>query len=444
MNIEQLGTGNLSRIDKSDVTSSRVVAIDVEPVGTNGALSSFASVLTALEAPVPGRPGLELGDPPASAGGPGDAADPAEMVLLLADPSVFLVAGLVSLSSGWNEPLTALAGQIDPSTGPGLSSLPAALSQDARMLLEEPGTVWQVPVDQPALGLPGVAIPLVRDRTAAGMVEPDAPATEVAAGVDPQQALLRGAAPRDRSMADHAADNNARAAVRDGDTTRAASESVKFDARAALVAQEERMPFQAAAVPDAASGGFKPLPGLGPRGLERISARSVFVPLDNAFASGGAASIYATNASGVPGAGATPDAPFPAGASSDVAHKVHYWVTRGAQNAELQLEAFGGGAVDVSISVRGNEAQVEFRSDQPDARRLLQDAMPQLRDLLRSEGLELAGGFVGGSAHRDAQRGQDDPNTGAEQLATIVRPGQTDGTAIRPVSTHAHALDIFV
>lgn len=87
--------------------------------------------------------------------------------------------------------------------------------------------------------------------------------------------------------------------------------------------------------------------------------------------------------------------------SAALADKLSYWVSKGVQSAEIQLDAFGGGAVDVSISVHGNEAQVEFRSDQPEARRLLQDAMPQLRDMLKGEGLVLSGGFVGTSAQSD-------------------------------------------
>lgn len=85
-----------------------------------------------------------------------------------------------------------------------------------------------------------------------------------------------------------------------------------------------------------------------------------------------------------------------------LAQKLHYWVAGGVQSAELQLDSFGGGAVDVRIAVKGDEAFVEFRSDQPQARKLLLDAMPQLKDLLAGEGLMLSGGFVGGSAQDTA------------------------------------------
>ncbi len=137
--------------------------------------------------------------------------------------------------------------------------------------------------------------------------------------------------------------------------------------------------------------------GPGGRNAERLSARqngplagTGFVSWHDAMPTGtshGASPVYA------PGAAT----PAPAAA---VAQKMHYWVSRGVQSAELQLEAFGGGSVDVRIAVKGDEAFVEFRSDQPAARKLLQDAMPQLKELLAGEGLMLSGGFVGGSAQQ--------------------------------------------
>ena len=79
-----------------------------------------------------------------------------------------------------------------------------------------------------------------------------------------------------------------------------------------------------------------------------------------------------------------------------------------------------GGSVDVRIAVKGDEAFVEFRSDQAQARKLLLDAMPQLKELLAGEGLMLSGGFVGHSAQ--------DPAAGS-------RPGRPAGvrTASVPV-----------
>ena len=121
-----------------------------------------------------------------------------------------------------------------------------------------------------------------------------------------------------------------------------------------------------------------------------------------------------------------PGAMTPAPATA-MAEKMHYWVSRGVQSAELQLDAFAGGTVDVSIAVKGDEAIVEFRTDQPQARQLLLDAMPQLKELLASEGLMLSGGFVGGSAQQGASSQRSDDG----QPPTAVRPVAGAGASLR-------------
>ncbi len=146
----------------------------------------------------------------------------------------------------------------------------------------------------------------------------------------------------------------------------------------------------------------------------------------------GASSVYA------------PGALTPAPATA-MAEKVHYWVSRGIQSASLQLDAFAGGSVDVSIAVKGDEAIVEFRTDQPQARQLLLEAMPQLKELLANEGLMLSGGFVGDSAQQDGQsKGRGNLQASAVSEALVGTPqadqsltGALDGASGRRV-------DLFV
>jgi flagellar hook-length control protein FliK len=83
-----------------------------------------------------------------------------------------------------------------------------------------------------------------------------------------------------------------------------------------------------------------------------------------------------------------------------VAEQVSYWISGKVQNAELRLDVFGREPVDVSISMKGNEAQVEFRTDQPEVRQVLEGALGQLKTLLKDEGLSLAGVFVGSSGQQ--------------------------------------------
>ena len=323
----------------------------------------------------------------------------------------------------------------------------------------------QPPIASSADGLPGFAARLPGEPTALGWSDLDAqqvgPATvggqqavqQVGATtVGGQQAVQQREVPlrRHANMGLSAANDPLGTAgdanaIGNVEGARANGESLRPDMRSALATHGERVSLQAAPAFELVSGSFRSvLPALGQRSAERAAARSVFVPLEGASASNNAMSMYSSNAAAGAGSVAAADLPFPAGASSEVAHKVHYWVTRGAQSAELQLDAFGGSAVDVSISMRGNEAQVEFRSDQPEARRLLQDAMPQLRDMLRSEGLELSGGFVGGSAHQDSRRERDDPDARSGRSATVTAPGQADGGNRRAPPLRPHGLDVFV
>ncbi len=94
-----------------------------------------------------------------------------------------------------------------------------------------------------------------------------------------------------------------------------------------------------------------------------------------------------------------------------VAEQVSYWVGRGAQNAELEVEGLGEGPVKVSIELQGQEARVEFRADQAQTRQVLQDAMPHLRELLEREGLVLSGMSVGSSG---SERGAGQPCQGRQ------------------------------
>lgn len=87
---------------------------------------------------------------------------------------------------------------------------------------------------------------------------------------------------------------------------------------------------------------------------------------------------------------------------SMVADTVSYWVTQGVQNAQLKLDGFGGESVDVSISLKGDEAHIGFRTDQPEIRQMLEGAVAELKELLANEGLMLSGVSVGASGQEGA------------------------------------------
>lgn len=127
-----------------------------------------------------------------------------------------------------------------------------------------------------------------------------------------------------------------------------------------------------------------------------------------------------------------------------VADTVSYWVTQGVQNAELTLDGFGGESIGVSISLRGDEARIDFRTDQPEVRQVLEGAVAHLKDLLSSEGLVLSGVSVGGSA-QDRAGAQDRRNQPDVRQATFVTKESELAEKTPQVNRQAgKGLDIYV
>ncbi len=180
------------------------------------------------------------------------------------------------------------------------------------------------------------------------------------------------------------------------------------------------------------------------RPMERFGQRSL-ASAATALAVAGADSMSPGTSHGASPVYA-PGAATPVSATT-VAEKLHHWVLRGVQNAQLKLDAFGGGSVDVSISVMGQETIVDFRTDQPQARSLLLEAMPQLKELLEREGLVFSGGFVGESGPRDSgsqrqqgsrQDGRDGPAPSGRGVAAATAP------AGRLPGAPGTSIDLFV
>lgn len=127
-----------------------------------------------------------------------------------------------------------------------------------------------------------------------------------------------------------------------------------------------------------------------------------------------------------------------------IADQVGYWIAQGIQNAELSFDGADALPVQVSISLSGNEAHVEFRTDQPETRELLSGSAGHLKDLLHSEGMVLSGLSVassgaGGSQARERRAQGEAPPQTAQPRAEEggVRPAA-------PVRASLGAVDLFV
>lgn len=130
-----------------------------------------------------------------------------------------------------------------------------------------------------------------------------------------------------------------------------------------------------------------------------------------------------------------------------VAEQVSYWIGRGAQNAELEVEGLGEGPVKVSIELQGQEARVEFRADQAQTRQVLQDSMPHLRELLEREGLVLSGLSVGSSgADRGGGQSSSQGRQGGRQGPAGVPelPVAALAAANRGAPLSGRSVDLFV
>ncbi|ABD68306.1 flagellar hook-length control protein [Rhodoferax ferrireducens T118] len=130
-----------------------------------------------------------------------------------------------------------------------------------------------------------------------------------------------------------------------------------------------------------------------------------------------------------------------------VADTVSYWVTQGVQNAELKLDGLGGESVEVKISLKGDQAHIGFRTDQPEIRQMLEGALAHLRDALKSEGLVLSGVSVGASGQdgSGAQEQRNPPGIRQAGQANLITTEQLPTPGQQRVNlTVGRALDLFV
>ncbi len=374
-----------------------------------GADSAFASLLGALA----------QGDAVAQPAGPGrlPVDEAAALGPALAAAPETAPAVLVPVPLPFGQPLERQDAQEAGST-----AAPALRGHVARA---HAGPDVPAPAHQPGAG-DGEA--LAASGAADTMTRHAAPAHEV------QAASVGGDAPGRKPV--HIAEAL-------GEQEQARVEHGRAARQAELAAPRLVQPVQAGAVASMFEAGLAGLraatAGRGPeRAHDRLSpthAAGAFLAWTDAPPAGAPVAagdpVYAPSASALPAA---------------LAQRMHVWIAGGVQSAQLQLDAFGAGSVDVRVAVKGDEALVTFHCDQPQARQLLAQAMPQLEELLAREGLVLSGGFVGTSAEQQAG-GRDG---GREHPIASARTGRApEAAALAPVGTRARAasggaVDLFV
>lgn len=156
---------------------------------------------------------------------------------------------------------------------------------------------------------------------------------------------------------------------------------------------------------------------------------------------GGQAGVPGASRADVPSVLANPALPT---LEAKVANTVSYWVTQGVQNAALKLDGLGHAPVEVNISLKGREAHIDFRTDQPEIRQILEGALVQLKNLLASEGLLLSGVSVGASG----QDGKGTPQRQPQPDAQAANRAKAEAGLVQNQQRVSHAVgravDIFV
>ena len=121
-----------------------------------------------------------------------------------------------------------------------------------------------------------------------------------------------------------------------------------------------------------------------------------------------------------------------------------FWAAGDVSNAKLKLGDATDGFVEVSIRLHGKEAQLAFNTDEMATRDALQGAGHQLKELLRSDGIELSGvsvGFTGAGSGGNSQQHE------AQDRRSVPPMGQ-EIKLDAPISARSagatNSLDLFV
>ena len=105
------------------------------------------------------------------------------------------------------------------------------------------------------------------------------------------------------------------------------------------------------------------------------------------------------------------------------------WLTEsGVQEARMQLHPRELGSVDIRIRIEGQGASVWFGADHPGARAALEATLPQLRERLASEGLQLTQTSVGSQTQQQDGRQQQGGAEHGERASSAVG-SRLDGAA---------------
>jgi flagellar hook-length control protein FliK len=125
---------------------------------------------------------------------------------------------------------------------------------------------------------------------------------------------------------------------------------------------------------------------------------------------------------------------------------VSHWGTQNLRHASLRVGESGADAIDIQLSMKGQEVQVAFQSDNADARASLREgANDALADLLQRSGIQLGHVSVGSQGQQHGGNAPHTPTVNRGELAGRAEATTpAPATPPRPRADGSRPLDLFV
>ncbi len=133
---------------------------------------------------------------------------------------------------------------------------------------------------------------------------------------------------------------------------------------------------------------------------------------------------------------AVPSTPLPfaqPGWEQGLGNRVLWMVNQQVQTAELRMNPAHLGPIEVRISIRDDQATVSFVSAHGQVREALQAAIPQLREMLGNNGLNLADVNIAQHSFADARQRPDDAPSRANGGQGEAGTGEVHTEILQPV-----------
>jgi flagellar hook-length control protein FliK len=113
--------------------------------------------------------------------------------------------------------------------------------------------------------------------------------------------------------------------------------------------------------------------------------------------------------------------------AEEFASRVVMFTSQKVHNAQIALTPSELGPISITIEVRGQEAHLSFNAAHATTRAAIEDALPRLRDMLSSNGLQLANAHVGDQAQRDPGRSRRGSDGEARAVGSVGSAGPAGG-----------------